>query len=174
MFTLKDSTTNKNHCNFKTPLTNMTDTPNKLAERLTLTIEEVKAVINNTNAADLANKPDPEKWSKKEILGHLIDSGINNLQRFTEVRFKTQPYIVRRYSQDELVTANGYQHANIEEVLSCWLAVNTRIVNVVRSLPPDLLSAGIILPDGEKTDLAFLIADYIDHMAHHNEQLKKI
>lgn len=36
-----------------------------------------------------AQKPAPGKWSKKEILGHLIDSAANNHQRF--VRLQLQP-----------------------------------------------------------------------------------
>ena len=36
---------------------------------------------------DFEVKIDTNKWSKKEILGHLIDSAINNLQRFTEIQY---------------------------------------------------------------------------------------
>jgi hypothetical protein len=32
--------------------------------------------------AEVARKPAPDRWSKKEILGHLIDSAGNNHQRF--------------------------------------------------------------------------------------------
>ena len=49
-----------------------------------------------------------EKWSQKEMLGHLIDSGINNLQRFTEVQFETKSYRIRDYNQNELPKANNY------------------------------------------------------------------
>jgi hypothetical protein len=148
-------------------------TTKDLADRLASTIEEVKTVITHTSDFDLARKTDPKKWSKKEILGHLIDSGINNLQRFTEIQFKPQPFVIKSYSQDELVAVNAYQQAPVEEILSCWLAINVRIGNVIRSLPAGKLSAGIILPDGRKADLQFLINDYIDHMMHHNDQLKK-
>ena len=33
-----------------------------------------------------AQKPNPSKWSKKEILGHLIDSAANNHQRFIRLQ----------------------------------------------------------------------------------------
>jgi DinB superfamily len=32
--------------------------------------------------AEFSAKPNPTKWSKKEVLGHLIDSAENNLRRF--------------------------------------------------------------------------------------------
>jgi|TARA_R110000737_G_scaffold264685_1_gene272514 hypothetical protein len=62
----------------------------------------------------------PKKWSKKEILGHLIDSGINNLQRFTEIQFSDRPYVIRKYNQNELVIVNDYQNAEIKEILDFW------------------------------------------------------
>ena len=35
---------------------------------------------------DAAHKPAPNRWSKKEILGHLIDSAANNHQRFVRAK----------------------------------------------------------------------------------------
>ena len=33
-------------------------------------------------------KPQPEKWSKKEILGHLVDSAQNNIRRFIVAQYE--------------------------------------------------------------------------------------
>ena len=64
--------------------------------------------IQNCPTEELAQRPAPSKWSKKEILGHLVDSGVNNLQRFTEIQFHPKPYVLRNYNQDELVKINDY------------------------------------------------------------------
>ena len=52
------------------------------------TIENLQSYTNTVPSKFLAigessinEKPKPNKWSKKEILGHLVDSAINNLQR---------------------------------------------------------------------------------------------
>jgi len=50
-------------------------------------ITQVLKYINKCTDEELSYKPNPEKWSKKEILGHLVDSGVNNLKRFTEIQF---------------------------------------------------------------------------------------
>ncbi|MDF9795710.1 hypothetical protein OKW21_000973 [Catalinimonas alkaloidigena] len=55
---------------------------------------------------------------KKEILGHLVDSAIRNLKRFTEVQFSSQPYRIQKYQQDELLRSNHYQNQNYEEILT--------------------------------------------------------
>jgi hypothetical protein len=41
--------------------------------------------------AEASNRPAPGKWSKKEILGHLVDSAANNHQRF--VRLQLSPRV---------------------------------------------------------------------------------
>ena len=70
--------------------------------------------IDQSSEIEFSRKSSPEKWSKKEILGHLIDSAVNNLQRFTEIQFQDKPYPIQKYDQDQLVIANDYQNASIE------------------------------------------------------------
>ena len=69
----------------------MIKTTDKLDELLTIT----KDYINKSSDTELAYKEHPEKWSKKEIIGHLIDSGINNIRRFTLVQIQKEPYRVK-------------------------------------------------------------------------------
>ena len=65
----------------------MIETTNKLEALLILT----KEYISKSSDAELNLKASPEKWSKKEIIGHLIDAGIYNLQRFTEIQYEKEP-----------------------------------------------------------------------------------
>ena len=127
--------------------------------------------LSKSSESELAQKPSPEKWSKKEILGHLVDSGINNLQRFTEIQFENKPYKIRKYNQDELVKANDYQNAELEEVVNFWLAINRRILYLMKQQTDDTLCYEIVLDSGDISDLKFLIEDYVDHLEHHLKQL---
>lgn len=127
--------------------------------------------IAETSENELSYKPSLNRWSKKEILGHLIDSGINNLQRFTKMQFEAKPFVIQKYNQDELVKANDYQNADIRELLGFWLAVNYRILKVIDLQNEKTLAYGIFLGNGETADLKFLIADYVNHLAHHLNQI---
>ena len=89
---------------------------NDLNELLTVDFE----LISKISKENMSFKENSEKWSKKEILGHLIDSGINNLQRFTEIQFENKPYRIRNYKQKELVKANDYKKSDIKELLNFW------------------------------------------------------
>lgn len=131
----------------------------------------VENYISSTSLKELESKPSQNKWSKKEILGHLIDSGINNLQRFTEIQFLESPYELRNYHQSNLVKSNFYQEAQIEEILQFWLSINRRIIFVISNISKDLYQKKIILPSKEIINLSFLIDDYEVHLEYHINQI---
>ena len=142
-----------------------------ITARLQNVLEKGVAFLQTTDEEILRRKISPEKWSKKEILGHLIDSGINNLQRFTEVQYEAKPYPIRRYSQDELVRANNYQDADTFELIGFWKSVNIRIGKLILLQTDQTLAYPLVLGTGELIDLDFLIRDYVDHLEHHLNQI---
>lgn len=120
---------------------------------------------------DFEIKPSEAKWSKKEILGHLIDSAINNIQRFTEIQTFEKPYKIRTYNPDELVKSNYYQNKNNQELFDLWMNLNLHILHIVKNQTNEILTYKLILPNGELSDLQFLIEDYFDHLYHHLNQI---
>ena len=144
---------------------------NDIVARLEHLLSVVSEFASSSSEVALLKKPSPEKWSKKELIGHLIDSGINNLQRFTEIQFSTQPFKIRRYNQDELVRVNDYQNADISEIVTFLLAINRRIINVVMRQTDRSLTRRIAIDTDHHSDLRFLIQDYVDHFQHHVNQI---
>ena len=54
-------------------------------------IISVSKEFKQMTEVEASQRPAPQKWSKKEILGHLCDSAIHNLQRFINIQFEKQP-----------------------------------------------------------------------------------
>lgn len=135
-------------------------------------VQELLEFAGKATESEMSSRPAPHKWSKKEIIGHLIDSGINNLQRFSEISFEDQPYVVRPYKQEELVRYNRYQEASLAELLRLIKALNDRIQALMLHQDKDSLQLAVITPDGKQADLRFLMDDYVVHFAHHVKQLK--
>ncbi|SHH52820.1 DinB family protein [Flavobacterium defluvii] len=113
-----------------------------------------------------------DKWSKKEILGHLTDSAIHNLVRFTEINYVEKPYHHRPYNQIDLVNLNQYQEMDIGELIQLWFVINKQIVRVMKSVDEKALDYKIILSDQSEIDLRFLMTDYVEHLEHHINQIK--
>ena len=115
-------------------------------------------------------RPAPGKWSKKEILGHLIDSAANNHQRF--VRLQLYPRIdLPGYAQDDWVRAQQYQSRPWAEIVDLWQIYNTHLASLIRSVDPKTLKNVWHTPDGKDVDLEFLMRDYIVHLRHHLDQI---
>ncbi|MFK7978951.1 MAG: DinB family protein [Saprospiraceae bacterium] len=148
----------------------MIKTTDKLDELLTIT----KKYINKSSDTELAYKEHPEKWSKKEIIGHLIDSGINNIRRFTLVQIQKEPYRVRPMYQVELVKVNDYQNAEIEELLVLLMSINIRIKKLILLQNAQTLATSIELyTKGNISDLRYLMEDYVAHFEQHVNQIIK-
>lgn len=134
-------------------------------------LSSAQTYFEKADAAALEAKPSPAKWSKKEILGHLVDSAINNIQRFTEIQSQPKPYQVRTYDPDALVAANDYQHKDLPELFALWKSLNLQISFIVSRQTEATQKFTLILPNGETKDLKFLINDYVDHLEHHLDQI---
>ncbi|MFH6991367.1 DinB family protein [Flavobacterium sp. FlaQc-48] len=114
----------------------------------------------------------PGKWSKKEILGHLTDSAIHNLVRFTEINYIAKPYHHRPYNQIDLVNLNQYQTMDIDQLTQLWFVLNNQIIRIMKSVKDEALDYKIVLSDGAEIDLKFLMTDYVEHLEHHINQIK--
>lgn len=139
---------------------------------------QIEEIVKDTKSSYLMNinldfdyKSNPNKWSKKEILGHLIDSAMNNLRRFTESQFSEKPYLVLAYDQDKLVQVNRYQERNIQDLLKLWGQLNKQIAFVLKDISEAQLNIPINLYDFSVCNLEFLIEDYITHLKHHLNQI---
>ena len=136
-------------------------------------IESFPIKMKQFSSEELLIRSAPGKWSTQEILGHLIDSAINNLKRFTEIQFLSQPYIVISYLQNELVIVNDYQNLSLQHMLDLYQVLNRQIVFVVRNIPIEKLDYPVD-PQYETKELktlSWIICDYVAHMEHHFRQI---
>jgi hypothetical protein len=118
--------------------------------------------------ADLSAKPRPEKWSKKEVLGHLTDSAQNNLRRFICGQYETEPPKIF-YQQDFWVSCNNYNAMDKDEAIDLWRLMNDRICAVLQSMPEANYSK--VVDTGSLRTLKWLAEDYVKHTKHHLNQI---
>ena len=142
-------------------------------QQLEIHIETFPGKLKQISSEELLKRPAPGKWSKQEILGHLIDSAINNLKRFTEIQFLPQPYTVDSYKQNELVIVNDYQNLPLQHLLGLWQSLNKQIIFVVKAISPDKLNYPVDpqYENKEMKTLSWIICDYVAHMEHHFRQI---
>lgn len=126
-------------------------------------------------------KPLPNKWSPIEILGHLIDSALNNHRRFLLAQ-KKEDLIFAGYDPDTWVQLNNYQNRETTEVISFWEACNIQLAELLTQLDDQLISEKSSehnfhkicmneLPKNQSSSLAYLIRDYLFHVEYHLNQI---
>jgi hypothetical protein len=116
-----------------------------------------------------AQRPAPNKWSKKEILGHLIDSAANNHQRFVRLQLERE-LSLPGYEQDDWVRVGRYQDLPWTELIALWAAYNRHLATIIESIDPSALNHVWHSPGGDVT-LEFIATDYVRHLKHHLQQI---
>ncbi|PNY81262.1 DinB family protein [Deinococcus koreensis] len=137
---------------------------------LTEVVSDQLPYLGGLTEAQASRQPAPGVWSAKQILGHLIDSGVNNHARF--VRASGEDGLeLPGYDQTAWVAAGGYQERSWAEVLALWEAYQRQIARVIAGLPPGSLSHTLSIGGGERVTLGFVAQDYVAHQLHHLAQI---
>jgi hypothetical protein len=122
-----------------------------------------------------------DKWSPREIIGHLIDSAANNHQRFVRAQF-TDDLVFAGYEQEGWVRAQNYQQANWADLVELWRLYNQHILRVMSLVPDEARVklrykhnlhriASDSLSENEPVTLDWFMRDYVEHMKKHLKQI---
>jgi hypothetical protein len=138
-------------------------------ERLKHLCRIIPPLLAEIREEDFSFKPLPQKWSKKEILGHLIDSATNNHQRFIRAQFEELPYI--RYDQNQWNELSHYNEKDSEELIRFWTLYNQHLLHLMQFIPEENLKKFSRAGQPDPVTLEWLIDDYVSHLEHHLHQI---
>jgi len=140
------------------------------ADNLRKVLDSAPARLVQIADEDAARPPASGGWSKKQILGHLIDSAGNNHQRF--VRAQLAPHLeFPPYQQNEWVAVQSYATESWPDLVNLWLLLNRHLLHVMHNTSDELLAHTCSIGGNQPVTLAFLMEDYVRHLQHHLEQI---
>jgi hypothetical protein len=142
----------------------------EIAEELRSVIAEAEPHLADINEGDTGLKPDLDEWSKKEILGHLIDSAANNHQRFVRTVNKETTQFPG-YEQTAWVRIQRHNKRPWNSLVVLWAAYNHHLSHVIDGIPEDTESLPCKIGDEDPVRLDFLVIDYLRHLRHHLKDL---
>ncbi len=142
----------------------------EIAKELNATIQKALPLLNEISETIAAQKPSFEKWSKKEILGHLIDSAANNQQKFVRSMAQSHTDFVG-YAQNNWVEAQAYQVYDWQQLIQNWKAYNAHIEHIMKHTAAENLKNTISIDGVGPFELGFIMADYVEHLKHHLAQI---
>ena len=143
---------------------------NHVSKHLRQTVKQVLPLLKKITDEQASVKLAPHKWSKKEIIGHLLDSACNNQQKFLRTMLTPELQFVG-YQQNEWVVLQNYNAVEWTMLIGWWQCVNEHIAHIIHNAPKETLTHTIqIVNDGPFT-LEFIMADYVEHLKHHLKQI---
>jgi hypothetical protein len=111
----------------------------------------------------------PGSWSRKEELGHLIDSVTNNHVRLVLASVDGE-FSGQGYAQDKWVAAHGYRDIEWRDLVELWYRYNALLAHLVERIPEEHMHNRCVIGSGVIT-LRFVIEDYVLHMQHHLDHI---
>jgi hypothetical protein len=138
-----------------------------IASKLNKIIDDHLPSLRSVGQEEFYFKPSPTKWSKKEILGHLVDSAQNNIRRFIVAQYDERPKIV--YNQDKWVAVTNYQQYELTDLIDLWYRLNKHLCHVLTFIPEETNKRQV--ETEQLHDLRWLAQDYIRHLLHHLHQV---
>jgi DinB superfamily len=122
----------------------------------------------------------PDRWSRKEIIGHLIDSACNNQGRFVRAQLHDD-MVFPGYDQEAWVQVQRYQDRPWSELVRLWHDYNEHIAWVMAACDEETRSRERITHNLDQlawqavnasipTTLDYFMRDYVGHLKHHLRQ----
>jgi hypothetical protein len=142
----------------------------EIGEQLISTVDQAERRLERFTASETGEPVLPGGWSRKQVLGHLIDSASNNHQRF--VRAGLQPSLdFPGYDQQGCVHFEAPEQVDWSLLVALWASYNRYLAHVIGRIPDSKRDTSCRIGSGQPVTLAFLAVDYLRHMRHHLRQI---
>ncbi len=110
------------------------------------------------------------KWSRVEIVGHLVDSARNNTERVVRA-LSANSLEWPGYQQNEQVRVQRYHESRAKQTVALWVALNEHLAHVIRGIPESKRGTPCTIHGWRTLPLDHLIVDYLAHLEHHVRQI---
>jgi hypothetical protein len=140
--------------------------PEQLADDFTARLASAETDLRAITELEATETYKPDAWTRKQVVGHLIDSAINNHVRFVMAALDGE-YTGPAYHAQGWVAMHDYANMLWSELLELWKAHNALLVRVVLKIPEEKLAAECCVGSDKPVTLRYVIEDYLHHMEEH-------
>ncbi len=147
--------------------------PDELAQRITDVVWRLRTITDRAATMPISEG----EWTAKQLVGHLVDSAMNNHQRL--IRAQINDHLVDGvlridgYEQAQWVEANGWAGRPWADLIALWEALNQQIVWLLHRFPDSAWRVPVSLSGADPLPLEDLL-DYIEHLDHHTDDLRRV
>jgi len=139
------------------------------AKELEELIEIFKNDYSNLDESLAEIKLSQDKWTLKEIIGHLIDSASNNHQRFIRLQL-SHDIEFPDYKNNEWLRIQNHHNMQFSDLLNLFIYINKLMANIISNIDEGSLQNKWHVAWDENSSfitLENLIIHYISHIKSH-------
>lgn len=141
-----------------------------VGEELREVVDQAWPLLGNLSEASVQRAAISGDWSKKQVLGHLIDSASNNHQRFVRALLQVE-LTWPGYDTPGSVRVQRYQDYRWADLVQLWASYNRLLAHILDSAPASKAGTVCRIGDGAPMTLEELARDYVRHLEHHLQQI---
>jgi hypothetical protein len=141
-----------------------------VSDELVRIVDSAEPVFRQVSEEDGGKPVLAGGWSRKQVLGHLIDSASNNHQRFVRAAL-ADSLDFPAYDTPGCVVVQAVDSASWGMLVDLWVSYNRYLAHVIRRLPAAKLGVPCRVGSHAPVRLAYLVEDYVRHLVHHLDQI---
>jgi hypothetical protein len=141
-----------------------------VSARLAQVVDAADILLRRVGEQESGRPVLPGGWSRKQVLGHLIDSASNNHQRFVRAAL-ADALEFPAYDTPGAVRVQALESAAWPMLVDLWASYNRYLVHVIRRLPAAKLEVVCRIGSNAPVSLGYLAEDYVVHLLHHLDQI---
>jgi hypothetical protein len=142
----------------------------QIADELVEIVRSAAERLRTITAAEAGLKPSETRWSKQEVMGHLVDSAANNHQRFVRAQYVSD-YVSPTYDQEKWASLQDYNSTSWSDLKELWRLYNLHLAHLIRRIPAEKLQVKCMIGDKGPLTLGDIIDQYVTHLKHHLDKI---
>jgi hypothetical protein len=145
----------------------------ELLERFRRGTELLASAMIGAAGAEVDFKSAPDKWSLREILGHLADSELVNAMRYRQVIAEDNPTL-QGFDQNAWTAKLDYSRRKPSHVIESFRRLRTENYELLKDLPEEAFQRSGNHSERGPMTLIQLLQLYSDHAEKHILQIRAI
>ncbi len=121
---------------------------------------------------ELDRYPEPQTWSIREIILHLMDSDLISTYRMKRVIAEDNPPLLR-YDEAAFARQLCYNQLNVTAATEVFRLNRRMMADILRRLPDAVFERSGLHNERGPWTLAAMIQTYVEHLEHHLRHVKR-
>jgi len=135
------------------------------------TVDSFASLLRQSGEEYVSVRLAPDKWTLKEIVGHLVDSASNNHQRFVRLQ-ESGSLDFPKYDTEGWIKLQKYDSFDWGTLVGLWYSYNKLLLHIISNVSTGCLDNQWKRQDGA-VSLEYLIKDYFSHMKIHIDHFER-